>query len=64
MNQTKKRTYNCNLLILSGRFCEVVQINLLSEFRLFLQHYYFWNDSLEIVLLTFKLFLSPARLCL
>ena len=31
---------------------------------LFLQHYYFWNDSLEIVLLTFKLFLSPTRLCL
>ena len=31
---------------------------------LFLQHYFFWNDSLEIVLLTFKLFLSPTRLCL
>ena len=24
---------DCNKLILSGRFCEVVQINLLSEFR-------------------------------
>ena len=33
MNQTQKWTYNCNQVILSGCFCEVVQINLLSEFR-------------------------------
>ena len=31
---------------------------------LFHQYYYFWNDSLEMVLLRFKLFLSPTRLCL
>ena len=63
MNQTQKLIDNCNYLVLFGHFCEVVQINLLSEFRykeyLFLRHYYFWND-----LLPFKLFLSPTRLCL
>ena len=32
MNQTQKWTDNCNQLILSGCFCKVVQINLLSEF--------------------------------
>ena len=33
MNQTHKCKDNCNLLIQSGRFGEVVQNNLLSELR-------------------------------
>ena len=60
MNQTHKCKYNCNLLIQSGRFGEVVQNNLLSKLRkmeyIFLQHLD-WNNLLDTILLPFKLFI-------
>ena len=68
MKQTPKWTDNCNILMLSGYFVKLYRLICYQSSGkreyLFLQHYHFWNDSMEMVLLPFKLFLSSTRLCL